>query len=166
MYLEVEHESACHRPAAQRTQCPWQDAPLPPPLACVALRGADGTGMLAVRRVESASGAYLHAQLSPRWPGCASATQNPDQLPALLPDDASPILCDLRHGTMSDFPGVLLSCLRVAAARPCRGGRLALLVADAAGEAQSHWMEALASAVGVEARTFIDRNTAIAWMHA
>ena len=156
--------SACHQPAADRTQCPWQSQPVAAALACVALRAIDGMGMLAVRRVETSRGAHLHAQLSPRWPGCASASSDPDQLNAYLPAEGLPILCDLRHGAMSDFPGVLLCCLRVASSSPGSSGRIALLVADGAGEAQSHWMEALAGAVGVQAQTFVDADAAIAWM--
>lgn len=163
---ETDTASACHHPPSARVQCPWQSLTLTAPLACVEMRAVDGTGMLAVRRVHTSRGPYLHAQVSPRWPGCVSASLDPDALPARLPGDHPAILCDLRQGTMSDFPGVLICCLRVAAARPSTNQRLAIVVADDAGQAQAAWMEALARAVGVDAKTFVDLDAALDWMHA
>lgn len=156
--------SPCQAQASPHPHCPWQTFDLDAPLACVTLRAGADVSMLAMRRVRDRRGDYLHAHLSPHWPGCTIASRDPDRLHALLPPEPLPMLCDLRHGQMSDFPGVLLCCLRVAARA---GDRcvMALLVGDGAGESQAQWMESLANAVGVEARTFVDRDTAVAWMH-
>ena len=118
--------------------------------------------MLALRVVPDARGPYLLAHLSPPWPGCAVASDHMSAFARVSPAHRLPMLCDLRHGAIDDFPRVLEGCLRLVTSDTDSPCDLALLVSDGSGVAQTEWMEALARAVGVRAQSFVDEDQAIA----